>query len=143
MDGMFEARSSIQYGALPFRVTDGRAMVLLVTTRETGRWIIPKGWPKRGVKPHKLAAREAYEEAGLVGKVGKRSCGHFRYTKWLGSGEAVACVVKVFPLEVLRELDEWPEKRQRQRAWVEPVDAARLVADPELAALLVRVRLAV
>lgn len=66
VEGMFEAHFRIQYGALPFQIREGRVKVLLVTTRETGRWIIPKGWPKRGVKPHKLAAREAYEEAGLA-----------------------------------------------------------------------------
>ncbi|PWC44313.1 NUDIX hydrolase [Azospirillum sp. TSO22-1] len=140
---MFEAHLRIQYGALPFRIKEGRAVVLLVTTRETGRWIIPKGWPKRGVKPHKLAAREAYEEAGLVGKVSRRSCGQFHYTKRLRTGEAVACAVEVFPMEVRRELDDWPEKGQRRRSWIPPAEAALLVEEPELAALLGRVKLVV
>lgn len=133
---MDEGSPRVQYAALPFRVVDGRPQVMLVTTRETGRWIIPKGWPKRDVKPHKLAAREAYEEAGILGRVAKRACGAFRYAKRLGTGDSVPCEVLVFPLEVRRELADWPEKGQRQRFWTSPAEAARLVQEPGLADLL-------
>lgn len=133
---MDEVTPRVQYAALPFRVKGGRAMVMLVTTRDTGRWIIPKGWPKRTVKPRKLAAREAYEEAGILGRVGKRPCGAFRYTKRLDSGESVACEVQVYPFEVRRELAEWPEMGQRRRLWTAPAEAALLVRDPDLAELL-------
>lgn len=136
---MDEARLRVQYGVLPFRVESGQAQILLITTRETGRWMIPKGWPKRGVKPRKLAAREAYEEAGLLGRVGKRACGHFRYAKRLRSGETVACEVEVYPLKVRQELEEWPEKSQRRKFWLAPADAARLVEEPGLAVLLTSV----
>ena len=133
---MDEAPPRVQYGALPFRVKDGQPLVMLVTTRDTGRWIIPKGWPKRDVKPRKMAAREAYEEAGIVGRIAKRPCGAFRYIKRLASGEAVSCEVQVFPFEVRRELSEWPEKGQRQRLWTPPAEAAQLVREPDLAELL-------
>ena len=133
---MDEAAPRVQYGALPFRVKDGKALVMLVTTRETGRWIIPKGWPKRDVKPRKMAAREAYEEAGIIGRIAKRPCGAFRYLKRLNSGEMVSCEVQVYPFEVRRELSEWPEKGQRQRMWTAPAEAAELVQEPDLAELL-------
>src|SRR5215218_7543079 len=73
-----------QYAALPLAIGhDGQQQVLLVTSRETGRWIIPKGWAEKGIKAHVLAAREAYEEAGLRGDIGHEPIGRYRYTKWL------------------------------------------------------------
>src|SRR5215468_11570993 len=72
----------LQYGALPYRTSNGhRAQFMLVTSRETRRWIIPKGWPKRGKSPHRSAAREAFEEAGVIGAVGRRPVGSFSYAK--------------------------------------------------------------
>ena len=74
----------IQYGALPYRVTKTRGIeYLLVTSRETGRWIIPKGWPIEGMKPAKTAAREAYEEAGVRGTVSDKAIGNYSYKKEL------------------------------------------------------------
>jgi 8-oxo-dGTP pyrophosphatase MutT (NUDIX family) len=85
----------VQYAALPFR-RKGKSPteVLLVTSRETGRWIIPKGWPAKGKPPHKSAAREAREEAGVVGSVKRRPVGVFSYKKRLKSGKVVACEVQ-------------------------------------------------
>jgi 8-oxo-dGTP pyrophosphatase MutT (NUDIX family) len=78
-------RDHMQYAALPFRVgADGRPQVLLLTSRETKRWVIPKGWPMHGKKPREVAAQEAFEEAGLVGTlIGKRPVGSFHYAKEL------------------------------------------------------------
>src|SRR5437868_11388014 len=101
-----------QVAALPFRHQDGRAEVLLVTSRETRRWVIPKGWPMKGRKPHASAAREALEEAGLIGKVGKTPIGTYRYDKRLKGGEATPCAVEVFPLEVKSQRKHWPEQKQ-------------------------------
>src|SRR5271170_7842981 len=86
----------VQYAALPYR-RKGRSPteVLLVTSRETGRWIIPKGWPAKGKAPHKSAAREAREEAGVVGKINLRSVGSFSYEKRLKGGKVVVCEVQV------------------------------------------------
>lgn len=113
--------------------------MLLITSRESGRWIIPKGWPERKVKPRDLAAREAYEEAGILGRVGHDPVGTYRYEKRLKSGKATTCEVQVFPFEVERELDEWPEKGQRERRWVTPDQAAQLVTEGGLAELLLTV----
>ena len=126
-----------QYGAVPYRIGEGGHLeVMLVTSRETRRWVVPKGWPIKDLKPHSSAEREAYEEAGIIGRIAKRPCGAFRYVKRLNSGEMVSCEVQVYPFEVRRELSEWPEKGQRQRMWTAPASAAELVQEPDLAELL-------
>lgn len=126
-----------QIAALPFRIdAEGRIEVLLVTSRETKRWIIPKGWPMSGRKDHRAAAQEAYEEAGLKGRIGKKSVGRYRYDKRLGDGSAVSCAVKVFPLEVSEERKRWPERKQRIRRWYAPEEAASLVQEGDLQSLL-------
>lgn len=130
------APAMVQYAALPYRTDGGTLEVMLVTSRETKRWIIPKGWPEKKVKPHELAAREAYEEAGLVGHADPDAVGTFRYDKRLKSGRSVWCEVQVFMMEVERELDEWPEKGQRERRWMAPAQAALLVQEPGLVELL-------
>jgi ADP-ribose pyrophosphatase YjhB (NUDIX family) len=74
----------VQYGTLPYRFTPDAALeILLVTTRQSKQWIIPKGWPIKGLRPAKSAAREAFEEAGVRGRVGGKSIGLFRYDKML------------------------------------------------------------
>src|ERR1700740_3621067 len=104
------AARRVQYGALPYRLAAGsRPQFMLVTSRETRRWIIPKGWPKKGKSPRRSAAREAFEEAGVIGAIGKRSLGSFSYEKRLSSGAVVTCEVRVFPLQVKRQNKEWPE----------------------------------
>jgi 8-oxo-dGTP pyrophosphatase MutT (NUDIX family) len=105
----------IQYGALPYRFTPEAALeILLVTTRQTKRWIIPKGWPIKRLRPPKSAAREAFEEAGVRGKIGMKSVGLFTYDKALDeNGIRISCEVKVFPLLVRRQSEVWPEREQR------------------------------
>ena len=115
---------------------DGNLYVMLVTSRETRRWIIPKGWPEKRLAPHALAAREAYEEAGLVGRIEKRPIGRYRYDKRLKSDKMVPCVVDVYLLNVENELDDWPEKAERERRWMLPTQAAELVSEDDLANLL-------
>ena len=126
-----------QVAALPFREgPDERLQILLVTSRETRRWVIPKGWLVKGLKPAAAAAREAREEAGLVGRIAKRPIGAYRYEKRLKNGAAALCEVEVFPLEVLRQRKNFREKDQREPRWVEPAVAAALVDEPELSALI-------
>ena len=127
----------VQYAALPYRLEDGVLRVFLVTSRESRRWVIPKGWPIRGLKPHDSAAREAYEEAGLEGRVRKRRIGAFTYEKRLEQG-SVLCSVDVFPLEVRRRTKSYPERGQREGRWMEPDEAADLVREPDLADLIRR-----
>jgi 8-oxo-dGTP pyrophosphatase MutT (NUDIX family) len=126
-----------QFGALPFRMGSAEPEVMLITSRETKQWIIPKGWPKRGVAPRRVAAREAFEEAGLRGKVAKRPLGAYRYEKRMSPALVVPCEVTVFLLHVKRQLDDWPEKNERERCWLSPDEAAARVTEEELSALLV------
>jgi 8-oxo-dGTP pyrophosphatase MutT (NUDIX family) len=132
-------RVRVQYAALPYRSSSGsRTEVMLVTSRETRRWIIPKGWPQKGKAPHRSAAREAFEEAGVVGAVGKRSVGSFAYKKRSKKGRVVACEVHVFTLKVKRQRKEWPERRQREVKWVSAKEAAKKVREPKLSAIIRR-----
>ena len=123
----------VQYAALPYRRgAHSRTQVMLVTSRETGRWIIPKGWPKKRKAPYASAAREALEEAGVVGEVGRDPIGSYSYKKRLKSGAVVACEVQVFPLEVKRQQKTWREKGERELRWFSPTDAAKAVREPAL-----------
>ena len=123
----------VQYAALPFRRgAHSRTQVMLVTSRETGRWIIPKGWPKKRKAPYASAAREALEEAGVTGQVGRDPIGSYSYKKRLKSGAVVACEVQVFPLEVKNQQKTWPEKGERELRWLSPTNAARAVQEPVL-----------
>ena len=124
----------VQYGALPYRLGDDDAIkVLLVTSRETKRWIIPKGWPIKGLKPSKAAAREAYEEAGVRGRIAGRAFGHYVCERRLeDSVTTVPCQVEVFPLLVKRQSKDWPESKQRTRHWFPAVEAAELVDNDQL-----------
>jgi 8-oxo-dGTP pyrophosphatase MutT (NUDIX family) len=126
-----------QVAALPFRVgADGRIEVLLITSRDTGRWIIPKGWPMLGRKAHRAAEREAFEEAGLKGQIAASPVGWYRYEKRLEDGLALPCKVRVYPLRVEVQHERWPERDQRTLQWFAPEEAARLVEEDELQRLL-------
>lgn len=129
---------SAQYGALPYRFTDSAALeVLVVTTRQSKRWIIPKGWPIKGLTPFKSAAREAFEEAGVHGRIGAKTIGSFKYIKLAnGSGAESDCEVKIFPLLVKKQSAIWPESGQRIVQWVDPEKAISLIAEPELKAIV-------
>ena len=130
------SKRPLQIAALPFRLRGSAPEVLLITSRDTGRWIIPKGWPHDGRGARVVAAREAFEEAGLKGRVRKRAIGTYRYAKRLSPKESLVCRVTVFLMEVKSELDDWPEKAARVRRWLAPADAAALVEEPELGALI-------
>jgi 8-oxo-dGTP pyrophosphatase MutT (NUDIX family) len=128
----------LQYGVLPYRFTETSSPeVLLVTTRQTRRWIVPKGWPIKGLKPPKSAAREAYEEAGIRGTVGAKAIGVFSYEKGLdANGVTVPCEVRVFPMIVKRQLDTWPEANEREARWFEPAKALSAIKDKGLCELI-------
>ncbi|MFC5561189.1 NUDIX hydrolase [Methylobacterium aerolatum] len=126
-----------QVGVLPIRRgRDGAVKVLLVTSRESRRWVIPKGWPMKGRKPFEAAAQEAYEEAGLRGVVGKRPIGYYLYEKRLKNLDAVTCQVKVFPLRVRKQVKHFPEESQRELRWFTPLEASESVKEPGLAAII-------
>ncbi len=139
-------RNLIQYATLPYRLEGGEPEVLLITSRETKRWILPKGNPKKHKKSFMVAAEEAFEEAGVKGKISEKPFYTFDSVKRLKSGREVPCRVRVFTLAMKKELAAWPEKNQRERAWMSFAEAAHnsgesglvtlfldLAADPDLA----------
>jgi 8-oxo-dGTP pyrophosphatase MutT (NUDIX family) len=128
----------VQYGALPYRFSQDAALeVLLVTTRGTRRWIIPKGGPIKGLRPAKSAAREAFEEAGVTGRIGAKPVGLFTYDKLVDeAGAQTTCEVKVYPLLVKRQSEVWPESQQRTTQWVEPSRAIAMIKEPDLKKIL-------
>ena len=126
-----------QYAALPYRRrSDNQIEVMLVTSRGTGRWVIPKGWPISELPPQESAAREAFEEGGVVGQISERAIGIYRYSKELDDGSSVLCAVEVFPLKVEQQFSSWPEQAQRQTRWFSVTDAARAVQEPELSTII-------
>jgi 8-oxo-dGTP pyrophosphatase MutT (NUDIX family) len=125
-----------QCAALPLVGSGAALRVVLVTSRETRRWVIPKGWIEAGEAPHRSAAREAFEEAGIVGEADPDPVGRFAYTKRRPGGVLLPCDVLVYRLRVVRLLHDWPERRERDRRLVTPATAAGLVAEPELQTLL-------
>ena len=127
----------LQYAALPYRFTAARApLVMLLTSRGTQRWVIPKGWPMAGRKPHRVAEAEAEEEGGIVGRLFKKPIGSYHYTKELAGGEQRLLRVDVYPLLVTDELPTWREAGERTRQWFEPEVAASLVAEGGLAVII-------
>jgi len=125
-----------QYAALPWRDSKSGVEILLITSRETRRWVIPKGWPMITLAAHDAAAQEAWEEAGVRGEIAPAPIGAFRYRKRMKSGSAQRCRVDVYPLAVATEAKDWPERRQRQRRWAPALEAARMVEEPELRAII-------
>jgi len=125
----------LQYAALPWKRAAGLE-ILLVTSRETGRWVIPKGWPQKGRKPHQAAAREALEEAGVSGKIAKRPVGAYTYLKTVADGADMPCLVEVYPLEVERQRKRWPERHERTARWFTANEASTAVQEPDLQALI-------
>ena len=124
-----------QYAALPWRVTDG-VEILLITSRETGRWVIPKGWPMKGKSAWEAAAREAFEEAGVFGEITPAPFGAYPYVKYLKSGLGRPCKVKVFPFRVTGQEADWPEKHQRAAQWFEWKEAAAAVQELRLGRII-------
>lgn len=127
-----------QVAALPVRRrADGSLEALLITSRETQRWVIAKGWPMKGRTDAEAAAKEAEEEAGVIGKIGNKPIGRYTYFKRRETAfETVE--VAVYLLVVKRELETWREKEVRTKRWLPADVAAQLVVEPGLAALIAR-----
>lgn len=125
---------SMQVGAICRDPSSGQ--VLLVTSRDTGRWVIPKGWPMAGRSLCGAAAQEAWEEAGVRGQINPQEFGRFTYDKGQDQGFAVPVEVRVFLLSLEALEDDFPEADQRKRRWFAPHEAARMVIEPELKEIL-------
>jgi 8-oxo-dGTP pyrophosphatase MutT (NUDIX family) len=132
----------VQTGALPWRLkrgkkTSAKAEVLLITGRRSGRWMIPKGWPIAGKTMADSAAQEAFEEAGIEGKIDPQAIGAFRHVKQHLLFGPIEVDILVHPLAVERELGDWPERGERMRKWFKFDEAAERVDSPELRGLIV------
>jgi len=128
-----------QAGAIPYRIAEGVVEVLLVTSRDTGRWVIPKGHVEHGMTPQTAASQEAWEEAGVTGEIASETpFGFVPYLKRLKNGRTCAATIAVFPLLVDKQKNKWQERDVRTRSWFPVRDAAALVDEPDLAALLLR-----
>ena len=125
-----------QIAALPVVETADGPLILLITTRARGRWTIPRGWPKPGVPDPELAAREAFEEAGVEGEIAPEPVGHFRYTKRLHLFSWARCDVDVYKLAVESQQLDWPEKASRKTKWVALEEAPAMIRDRGLAGFL-------
>lgn len=130
-----------QFAGLPFRVVKGKkgsksVEVLLVTSRETQRWIIPKGWPMDGMTPANAAAQEVWEEAGARGKAYDVCLGLYSYRKWMNDNETLPIIVAVFPVKVEEMADDYPEASERRRKWFSLKKAASKVEERDLRQLI-------
>ncbi|MEA3047950.1 MAG: uncharacterized protein QOJ53_2282, partial [Sphingomonadales bacterium] len=126
-----------QYGVLPYRVdAEGKVEILLITSKERRRWVVPKGNPIPFFLNYESAAREAFEEAGVEGRIATAPIGAFRYEKRRRAGGPAAAIVSVYPLLVTRQAADWPERGQRELRWFSQAEAADAVDEPELAVII-------
>ena len=137
---MFRRPPRQQYAALCYRVKKktNEVEVLLLTSRDTGRWVIPKGWPMDGRRSYEVAAREAFEEAGVRGTVENQTLGSYSYPKVLKNGLKVTCKVQVYALEVSEISKNFKEKGERETDWVSCDEAVTRVHEPELRSLFLQ-----
>ena len=125
-----------QFAALCYRVKAGKLQILLITSRGTRRWIVPKGWPMDGMTPARSAAQEAWEEAGVRGDVREAPLGVYSYAKETDEAGDLPCLAMLYPLRVRAMAKVYPEQNERRRRWMSPKKAASKVAEPELARLI-------
>lgn len=126
-----------QVAAVPLQISKARKLrILMVTSRGTGRWVMPKGWVMDGRKPWKAAEIEALEEAGAEGYIGSVMLGTYHYEKWISDTESLPCRVRLYPMIVRHLKKSWKERGDRTRRWFSPKGAAKDVHEPELKELL-------
>lgn len=116
-----------QSGVIPYRIIEGKLEILLITTRKRQGWVIPKGGLCKGMSPHESAAKEAWEEAGVLGRVTTEKLGNYQYRK---RGNIYR--VNLFLLPVEEVLEDWTEATARERKWLEVNQAAELVKENSL-----------
>ena len=124
-----------QFGVVPFRIKDDKLEILVITARDNGRWVLPKGWPMDGATPAEAAAAEAYEEAGVEGRMLPTVLGLYSYRKAV-NGDDLPIAVTMFAMRVDKVLKSWPEKAQRKRRWVSRKKAVALLKEPDLAQIV-------
>ena len=135
------AARRIQYAALPFRRNaDSGVDVMLVTSRGSGRWVIPKGWPIRQKFRMLLLRANHLRKQASWEKAGRNSTGTYTYEKRLANGTPVISEVQVFPLEVKRQRKDWPEEEEREVRWLSPSEAATAVQETALSDIILSMR---
>ena len=133
LEPMFQRPKRLQVAALCHRGERGKREYLLITSRDTGRWIIPKGWPVRGLDSHEAALKEAWEEAGVkTGNANSRPEGAYTYQKKQETGWSFPVETLVYSVAVTELSKEYPEAGERTRKWVTAEAAAEMVEEPEL-----------
>lgn len=125
-----------QFAALVYRIHEGKVQFLLITTRRTKRWILPKGWAEDGLTPAQSAQKEAFEEAGVTGKIFDACLGVYSYEKFVNEDDDLPMVALVYPMKAKKMLKEYPEKAERRRKWFSRSRAAAKVREPELRKLI-------
>jgi 8-oxo-dGTP pyrophosphatase MutT (NUDIX family) len=125
-----------QVAALCWRMGKRGLEVLLITSLNSKRWILPKGWPEADLSGAENAAREAFEEAGVTGRTESQPIGHYYYLKEKRESGGMPVRVEVFALAVTKELDDWPEKRLRTLAWMPLNEAITKISEPGVRQLL-------
>ncbi len=125
-----------QFAALCYRMVRDKPEILLITSRGSGRWIVPKGWPMPGKTPANIALAEAWEEAGVRGRAYEHCLGVYSYTKAVGPERGLPCLAMVYPIRVKTLAGKYPEAGQRKQKWLRPKKAAARVAEPELAHII-------
>ena len=121
----------IQSGVIPFRRNEGNIEILLITNKKKDKWGIPKGIVESTLSASESAQKEAFEEAGIYGKVCKPSLGKYSKKKWDGK-----CIIKVFAMEVTQILVNYPESMLRKREWYAVKDAAEMIKNKKLKAMI-------
>lgn len=134
---MLQRPRQFQVAALCYRQTGDKTEVLLITSRDTGRWIVPKGWLPDGMSAPEAALKEAWEEAGVkTGVPEKDPFGAFDYEKRLDQGYETPVHAQVYKVRVIDMEEVFPEVEERRRKWVTPQEAATMVNEPELQSIL-------
>lgn len=134
---MVQRPDRVQVAAVCYQGSGAERKILLITSRETKRWILPKGWPIDGLDASAAAAQEAWEEAGVkAANIAPEPVGQFEYPKQMESGAVVSCATQVFAIEVDHLEDEFPESDERTRKWVAPKEAASMVDEAGLQDIL-------
>lgn len=130
-----------QMAALPVVLSKkGELRVLMITSRDTGRWVLPKGWPMKGKNLREAAEQEALEEAGVLGNLSKKPVGVYHYIKRIEDGSDIPCEVVLYPMKVTKLLRNWPERDQRKRKWFSAKGAAKRVIEEDLSELLLSIK---
>lgn len=134
---MLKRPDRVQFAALCYDADGPEKRIILITSRGTGRWILPKGWPIEGLDSPGAALQEAWEEAGVrEGLPSQEPVGSYGYDKGLPGDWSIPVTTMVYPVHVEKLSETYPEAHERQRKWVTPAEAADMVNEPELKDIL-------